>query len=250
MNGVLVVNDLSVRYRNKSIITGINLSLPLNSLMTILGPSGVGKSTLLRTLNRLIDEEEGFSRSGKIFYRGKDVDCEIALTTLRRNIGIILQKPVIFPISIFKNVIFGIHHLGLKPRKDYPDIVEGLLKKVSLWEEVSDRLHASALELSAGQQQRLAIARTLALEPNILLADEITSSLDGESSGKIEKLLIELKTTHSIIVVTHQVEQALRLSDSIMCLENVEGAGKMDFWGTPDKYYKIRTTAKNGSNLI
>ncbi len=230
----ITLDGVCVRYRDQEIVGGIGFEIPRRCVTSIVGPSGVGKSTILRTLNRLLEEEEGFTREGRILFNGTDISApHVDKTILRRKIGIIFQKPVVFPISIFKNVIFGVHYLKLSHKRNYHAIVEEFLMKVSLWDEVKDRLHRSALELSVGQQQRLTIARTLALDPEVILMDEPTSSLDVLSTEKIEELISKLKAEHTVVLVTHHLEQAFLLSDKIVCLLPEAGKGCVFFQGTP-----------------
>lgn len=217
---ILKLANLSIFYRNKSLLRNISFSIEQNSLTSIWGPSGVGKTTLLRSMNRLLEEEYGFKCHGKIFFHNQDIFRKrYNVYALRRSIGIVFQKPVIFPISISKNVVFGVHHLNLAKKKQYDAIVETHLKEVSLWDEVKDRLDDSALELSLGQQQRLAIARTLAVDPEIILMDEPSSSLDQQATNKIEELILKLKKNRTIVLVTHQWKQAKHLSDQIIELQ-------------------------------
>lgn len=231
---VLSVENLSVSYRGREILQGVTFHIMANTITAIVGPSGVGKSTLLRCINRLVDEEEGFLRKGKIFFRGIDIDSNgMDINRLRRTIGILFQKPVIYPISIFDNVIFAVKHLRLAKRKQFAAIAEAHLKEAFLWEEVKDRLRRSALELSVGQQQRLSIARSLASNPEIILMDEPTSALDVHAVRKIEELILSLKKSRAIILVTHHLEQATSLSDQIVCLYPKPGAGEVLFQGTP-----------------
>ena len=231
-NPILSVEALTVNYLGREILRDISFAVRPNTVTSIVGPSGVGKSTLLRAFNRLLDDEQGFTRKGKICVRGEDIDSHgIDRNGLRRSVGLIFQRPVVFPITIFKNVIFGTHHLGLAPRKEYAALVERHLREAFLWDEVKDRLHRPALELSVGQQQRLAIARSLCVNPEILLMDEPTSALDGNAAAKIEELILALKENRTIILVTHQPVQARRLSERILALHFHDGAGEVEFHG-------------------
>jgi phosphate transport system ATP-binding protein len=232
----LSVNNLSVTFKNRPILQNLNFSLPKHSILTVMGPSGSGKTTLLLTLNRLIEENAGYTWKGNIeFGELKLADIVRSKQELRKQIGIVFQRPTIFPDSIFNNVIFGVRHLGLFPSRTWPSIVERHLREVFLWEEVKDRLSTSATQLSIGQQQRLACARTLALSPEILLFDEPTASLDSKAATEIEKMILHLKSTRSIILVTHQRDQARRLSDRIIVLKPTPAGASIELSGTADE---------------
>ncbi len=232
MSSVIRLENVGVSFAGRELIRGASLEVPANQVTSLVGPSGAGKSTLLRALNRLIDEDPGFVRSGAIWYRNNEVSAMEA-NGLRRSMALIFQKPVIFPVSILKNVLFGAHHLGLFPKRDYAEMAERFLTEAFLWDEVKDRLHQSALELSVGQQQRLAIARTLALSPEVLLMDEPTSALDVHATRKIEELILSLKKDRTILLVTHQPRQALELSQQLLFLYPKNGCGEIVFRGTP-----------------
>lgn len=232
---ILSLQQVDVLFRERMILENISVDILPNTITSMIGPSGVGKSTLLRRLNRLLDENDGFKSNGTIFYNGIDLSF-IEKIHLRREIGIVFQRPIIFPISIYKNVIFGSHHLKMYKKKEYPELVERLLKQVFLWDEVKDRLEQPALELSVGQQQRLSIARTLALKPSVLLMDEPTSALDVRSKIKIEELILNLKAKRTIILVTHELDQAKHLSDHLIALEDVSGRGRIAFSGNPKEF--------------
>ena len=193
----------------------INLNMKEKSITALIGPSGCGKSTFLRTLNRMNDLIPGTKIEGKISYRGQDIyDPKVDINNLRKNIGMVFQKPNPFPMSIYNNIAYGPRTHGIRNKAKLDEIVEKSLRGAAIWDEVKDRLSLSALGLSGGQQQRLCIARALAVSPDILLMDEPTSALDPISTGKIEELTMELKKQYTIIIVTHNMQQAVRISDT------------------------------------
>jgi phosphate transport system ATP-binding protein len=214
-DAIIQVRDLSVRYHSRYAIRDINIDFRRNHITAIIGPSGCGKSTLLRSLNRMNDLIPGAVVEGKVLYHGIDVySKEVDPVALRSRIGMVFQRPNPFPMSIFDNVAFGLRVNGVKLSKDeLQRRVREALEKAALWEEVKDRLDAHAYSLSGGQQQRLCIARALAVEPEVLLLDEPTVSLDPISTAKIEELLISIKKDYTIIIVTHNMQQAARVSD-------------------------------------
>ena len=208
------VRDLSLWYGAKQALFDINLEVPERSVMALIGPSGCGKSTFLSTLNRMIDFVEGVRREGTILLDGVDVnrrDCD--LVRLRRRVGTVFQKSNPFPKSIFENVVFGPRVAGLNDKAKLEQICERSLTRAALWNEVKDRLNDSALALSGGQAQRLCIARALATDPEVLLLDEPASALDPASTARIEDLIFELKVNYTIVIVTHNMQQAARVSD-------------------------------------
>lgn len=209
------VSHLSLGYRdNPQALIDISLDIPERAVTAIIGASGCGKSTLLRCLNRMNDLIDGVSYDGQILFDGEDIlDSRTNVTTLRRQIGMVFQRPNPFPKSIFENVAYGLKLSGLKSRRILEELVEQALRSAALWDEVKDRLNDSALKLSLGQQQRLVIARAIALKPKVLLLDEPASSLDPISTLRIEELIYELKHTFTIIIVTHNMQQAARVSD-------------------------------------
>ncbi len=214
-DAIIQVRGLSVRYNARYAIKDISIDFGRNQITAIIGPSGCGKSTLLRSLNRMNDLIPGAVVEGKVLYRGIDVySKEVDPVALRSRIGMVFQRPNPFPMSIFDNVAFGLRVNGIKLSKEelYRKVKEAL-EKAALWEEVKDRLDAHAYSLSGGQQQRLCIARALAVEPEVLLLDEPTVSLDPISTAKIEELLISIKKDYTIIIVTHNMLQAARVSD-------------------------------------
>ena len=214
-DAIIQVRDLSVRYRSRHAIRDIDIDFRRNHVTAIIGPSGCGKSTLLRSLNRMNDLIPGADVEGKVLYHGIDIySKEVDPVALRSRIGMVFQRPNPFPMSIFDNVAFGLRVNGIKLTKDeLQKRVREALEKAALWEEVKDRLDAHAYSLSGGQQQRLCIARALAVEPEVLLLDEPTVSLDPISTAKIEELLISIKKDYTIIIVTHNMQQAARVSD-------------------------------------
>ncbi|ODJ52960.1 phosphate ABC transporter ATP-binding protein PstB [Brochothrix thermosphacta] len=205
---------LNVHYGDKHAIKDVSLAFPKNQVIALIGPSGCGKSTYLRSLNRMNDEIEGCRSEGPILYHGRDVNTAAEdLYELRKNIGMVFQKPNPFTKSIYKNITFALKRHGIKEKHVLEERVEKSLKAAALWEEVKDTLNKSALSLSGGQQQRLCIARTVATEPDILLLDEPASALDPISTSKIENLITQLKEHYTIIIVTHNMQQASRISD-------------------------------------
>ena len=208
------VKDVKVWYDDFMAIKGIDIDIKPNTVTAFIGPSGCGKSTFLRLFNRMNDYIDGFKMEGKIKINGKNINKKkVNVEELRKEIGMVFQKPNPFPKSIFENVAYGLKIQGIKDKKLIQERVEKSLKQADLWEEVKDNLKKSALALSGGQQQRLCIARTLAVEPSIILMDEPTSALDPISTAKIEDLIFELKKKYTIIIVTHNMQQASRISD-------------------------------------
>lgn len=217
------INNLNVSVDGKHILKDINLSIPNNSVTSLIGPSGSGKTTLLKTLNRLVDDTKGVSITGSVLVNGEDIYAKDAeVTHIRKKMGLLSQKPFPLPMSIYDNVAYGPRIHGEKNKKVLQEIVETQLRNVGLWEEVKDRLDASASRLSIGQQQRLCLARGLAVKPEIILGDESTSALDPVSTQTIEDLLIELKQNYTIVLVTHILRQARRVSDYIVFLYDGE----------------------------
>ncbi|MDO4203319.1 MAG: phosphate ABC transporter ATP-binding protein PstB [Selenomonadaceae bacterium] len=214
MNEILRINNLNLWYDSKQALQNINMRIYEHEITALIGASGCGKSTFLRTLDRLHDLTPIVRITGEVLYKGQNIyDPDIAVTQLRKQIGMIFQKPNPFPMSIYDNVAYGPRTHGISDRSQLDDIVENALRGAALWDEVKDRLRSSALGLSGGQQQRLCIARSLAVEPNIILMDESTSALDPISTGKIEELALKLKERYTVIMVTHNMQQARRISD-------------------------------------
>ena len=212
---IISVNDLCLWYGTTEALKHINIEIPEKSITALIGPSGCGKSTFLKTINRMNDLVEGVRITGKIEYGGQNIfDSAVDVNELRREIGMVFQKPNPFPMSIYDNIAYGPRTHGIRNKAKLDDIVEKSLRGAAIWDEVKDRLKKSALGLSGGQQQRLCIARALAVEPKILLMDEPTSALDPISTSKIEELASELKKCYTIIIVTHTMQQAVRISDN------------------------------------
>ncbi len=210
------VKNLSVYYGEKVGIQDVNMEIYKNKVTAIMGPSGCGKSTFLRSLNRLIELVENVRVEGKVLFEGKNIyDPDVDPVELRKRIGMVFQHPNPFPKSIFDNVAFGPRIHGVKDKKKLEKIVEDALRKAALWDEVKDRLHDSALRLSGGQQQRLCIARAIATNPEVILFDEPTASLDPIAASKIEDLIVDLKKSYTVVVVTHNIQQAARISDYV-----------------------------------
>lgn len=214
MSDILTVNDLCLWYGNTKALENININIPEKSITALIGPSGCGKSTFLKTLNRMNDLIPGVKIEGEVCYNGNDIyGKDVDVNELRRNIGMVFQKPNPFPMSIYDNVAYGPRTHGITNKAELDEIVERSLKDAAIWDEVKDRLKKNALGLSGGQQQRLCIARALAVEPDILLMDEPTSALDPISTSKIEELCTQLKEKYTIVIVTHNMQQAVRISD-------------------------------------
>ncbi len=226
--GLMETRELSVFAGTKPLLRGISLRVEPGKILGIIGPSGAGKSTLLRCLNRLVELDAGLKVRGEVRLDGVSVFAPgIDVDALRARVGILFQQPVVFPVSIYKNVIFGARHLGRYPRSELPDIAEWALREAALWEEVKDRLHESALKLSVGQQQRLCLARTLSVRPEVILMDEPTSALDPASADLIEELILRLKQQHTLVLVTHNLRQALRVAHTVASLAIREQAGEL-----------------------
>ena len=214
MKAKIEVENLNVWYGDNHVLKNLSMKVPEGKVTAIIGPSGCGKSTFLMTLNRLIDLVNGARVKGKILLDGKNIyDPGIDLTELRKRIGMVFQKPNPLPKSIYENVAYGSRIHGVKDRKILDKIVEKCLRVVGLWDDVKDRLHDSAFELSVGQQQRLCIARALAVKPEVLLMDEPCSALDPTTTRKIEELIRTLRNDYTVVVVTHNMQQAIRVSD-------------------------------------
>ena len=214
MSDIMTVNDLCLWYGQTQALKNVNITIPENSITALIGPSGCGKSTFLKTLDRMNDLIPGVRITGKVCYQGQDIFApSVDVNHLRKEIGMVFQKPNPFPMSIYDNIAYGPRTHGITARARLDDIVERSLRGAAIWDEVKDRLKKSALGLSGGQQQRLCIARALAVEPQVLLMDEPTSALDPISTSKIEELATELKERYTIIIVTHNMQQAARISD-------------------------------------
>ena len=215
MENILSVNDLNLWYGEHQALKNISLDIPEKSITALIGPSGCGKSTFLKTLNRMNDLVPGVRITGSVQYRGEDIYAPATdVSELRRQVGMVFQKPNPFPMSIYDNVAYGPRTHGIRNRAKLDDLVERSLRGAAIWGEVKDRLKKNALGLSGGQQQRLCIARALAVEPEVLLMDEPTSALDPISTSKIEDLAVQLKEKYTIVIVTHNMQQAVRISDN------------------------------------
>ncbi|MBO0453589.1 phosphate ABC transporter ATP-binding protein PstB [Enterococcus sp. 22-H-5-01] len=214
MSKIITSKDLHLYYGKKEALKGIDMEIEKGEITAMIGPSGCGKSTYLRSLNRMNDLIPGVTITGSVMYKGKDIYSPKTDTVeLRKEIGMVFQQPNPFPFSIYENVIYGLKLKGEKDKNKLDQVVEESLKAASVWNDVKDKLHESALSLSGGQQQRVCIARVLAVNPEVILMDEPTSALDPVSTGKIENMLLELKENYTIIIVTHNMSQASRISD-------------------------------------
>ena len=209
----MTIHDMNLFYGDFQALKNINLDIPENRITAFIGPSGCGKSTLIKSLNRMNDLVEGCRITGDIRLDGQDIYGDIDINNLRKRVGMVFQKPNPFPMSIYDNIAYGPRTHGVRSKVRLDEIVENSLKGAAIWDEVKDRLKTSALGLSGGQQQRLCIARALAVEPEVLLMDEPTSALDPISTAKIEDLATELKNKYTIVMVTHNMQQAARISD-------------------------------------
>ncbi len=230
------VRNLDLYYKDFHALKGIDLQFPKNQVTALIGPSGCGKSTLLKSLNRMNDLVEGCRIEGEITLDGEDAYRSIDVNNLRRRVGMVFQQPNPFPMSVYDNVAFGPRTHGIKKREDLDAIVEQSLRDTAIWDEMKDRLKKNALGFSGGQQQRLCIARALAVRPEVLLMDEATSALDPISTAKIEDLVGELKSKYTVIMVTHNMLQALRVSDKtafFLLGEMVEAGSTDDIFTNP-----------------
>ena len=207
------IKNLHLHYGDFHALKGIDMQIPENKVTAFIGPSGCGKSTFLKTLNRMNDLVDGVKIDGNVYLDGKDIFADMDAINLRHRVGMVFQQPNPFPKSVYDNVAYGPRIAGIKKKSQLDEIVERSLRQAAIWDELKDRLNKSALGLSGGQQQRLCIARTLAVEPEVILMDEPTSALDPISTSKIEDLAMELKKDYTIVMVTHNMQQALRISD-------------------------------------
>ena len=214
MSDIITVKDMCLWYGEHQALKDVNIAIPEKSITAFIGPSGCGKSTFLKTLNRMNDLIPGVKITGDIRYEGTDIfSKEVDVNQLRKEVGMVFQKPNPFPISIYDNIAYGPRTHGITNRVQLDEIVERALRDAAIWDEVKDRLKKNALGISGGQQQRLCIARALAVEPKVLLMDEPTSALDPISTSRIEELAMELKEKYTIVMVTHNMQQAVRVSD-------------------------------------
>ena len=251
MSGVISVENLCLWYGAHQALRDISVEIPEKSITALIGPSGCGKSTFLKTLNRMNDLIPGVKIIGSVKYKDRDIfDPETDVCELRRQVGMVFQKPNPFPMSVYDNIAYGPRTHGVKSRAKLDDIVERSLRGAAIWDEVKDRLKKSALGLSGGQQQRLCIARALAVEPEVLLMDEPTSALDPISTSKIEELAMQLKEKYTIIIVTHNMQQAVRISDNtafFLLGEMVEYGGTEQIFSQPhDKRTEDYITGRFG----
>ncbi len=214
LSTAIKVNSLNFYYGKTQVLTGVSIDICKNNITAIIGPSGCGKSTFIKSLNRISELETEVRVEGKVEFFGQNIyERRVNLNRLRRQIGMVFQKPNLFPMSIYDNVAYGVRIAGWRPRTEIDEIVESAIKDAALWDEVKDKLHTSALGLSGGQQQRLCIARALAVKPKVLLMDEPCSALDPIATNKIEQLIHTLKNNLTIVIVTHNMQQAARISD-------------------------------------
>lgn len=231
------IKNLNVSMEGKQILKNINIDIPDNKITCIVGPSGCGKSTLLKSVNRLIDNDDKVKVDGKILIDGEDIyGKNVEVTHIRKKMGLLSQRPTPLPMSIYDNITFGCKIHGIRNKKQLEQIVEENLRAAGLWEEVKDRIHSSASELSIGQQQRLCLARGLAIKPRFILGDESTSALDPISSRHIENLFLKLKEHYGVVLVTHTLQQALRIADHVIFIylgEVVEAGSATELFNHP-----------------
>ena len=213
MKDKFILQDVNLHYGDFQALKNISLAIPEKQITAFIGPSGCGKSTLMKSLNRMNDLVEGCKITGQFLLDGEDIYGDMDVNQLRKRVGMVFQKPNPFPMSIYDNIAYGPRTHGIRSKSQLDEIVEQSLRDAAIWDEVKDRLNKSALGLSGGQQQRLCIARALAVEPEVLLMDESTSALDPISTSKIEDLAVELKEKYTIVMVTHNMQQATRVSD-------------------------------------
>ena len=250
-NAILCSQALDLFYGEHQALKGINMDIPEHEITALIGPSGCGKSTFLKTLNRMNDLVPGVVIRGKVLYRDQDIYAgSMDVTWLRKRIGMVFQKPNPFPMTVYDNVAYGPRLHGVRGKKELDAIVEEALRGAAIWDEVKDRLRKSALGLSGGQQQRLCIARALAVKPDVLLMDEPTSALDPISTSKIEELCAQLKKDYTIVIVTHNMQQAVRISDKtafFLLGELVEAGPTEKLFNTPsDKRTEDYITGRFG----
>ena len=250
MKNKFSIQGLDLYYDSMKALKSINLNLEENKITAFIGPSGCGKSTFLKSLNRMNDLVEGCKITGEVLLDGEDIYGNMDVNTLRKRVGMVFQKPNPFPMSIYDNIAFGPRTHGIRSKAKLDEIVETSLKKAAIWDEVKDRLKKSALGMSGGQQQRLCIARALAVQPEVILMDEPTSALDPISTSKIEDLVLELKKNYTIIMVTHNMQQATRVSDNTVFFllgEVVEAAETEKLFSMPkDKRTEDYITGRFG----
>ena len=244
------IRDMDLYYGNFQALKKVNIDIYKNDITALIGPSGCGKSTFLRSLNRMNDLVEGCRITGNVFLDGEDIFAHMDVNVLRRRVGMVFQKPNPFPMSVYDNVAYGPRTHGVRGKAKLDDLVERSLRGAAIWDELKDRLNKSALGLSGGQQQRLCIARALAVEPEVLLMDEPTSALDPISTSRIEELALELKERYTIVIVTHNMQQAARISDRtafFLLGEIVETGLTSELFATPkDKRTEDYITGRFG----
>ncbi|CAM2918106.1 MULTISPECIES: phosphate ABC transporter ATP-binding protein PstB [Pseudoalteromonas] len=235
----LEIKDLDLYYGDKQALNKVNMNIPKGQVTAFIGPSGCGKSTLLRCINRMNDLVDICRIEGEILLHGQNIyDKSVDVAALRRNVGMVFQRPNPFPKSIYENVVYGLRLQGIKEKRKLDEVVEQSLRGAALWDEVKDRLHDSAFGLSGGQQQRLVIARSIAIEPEVLLLDEPTSALDPISTLVIEELINDLKNKFTVVIVTHNMQQAARVSDQTAFMymgELIEYSDTNTLFTTPKK---------------
>ncbi|ASM51297.1 phosphate transport system ATP-binding protein [Pseudoalteromonas espejiana DSM 9414] len=235
----LEIKDLDLYYGEKQALSNVNMNIPKGQVTAFIGPSGCGKSTLLRCINRMNDLVDVCRIEGEILLHGQNIyDKSVDVAALRRNVGMVFQRPNPFPKSIYENVVYGLRLQGIKEKRKLDEVVEQSLRGAALWDEVKDRLHDSAFGLSGGQQQRLVIARSIAIEPEVLLLDEPTSALDPISTLVIEELINDLKNKFTVVIVTHNMQQAARVSDQTAFMymgELIEYSDTNTLFTTPSK---------------
>ena len=251
MSNIITVKDMCLWYGEHQALTNINIDIKEKNITAFIGPSGCGKSTFLKTLNRMNDLIQGVRITGDIRYKGMDIFSKnVDVNSLRKEVGMVFQKPNPFPMSIYDNVAYGPRTHGITNKTDLDEIVENALKDAAIWGEVKDRLKKNALGMSGGQQQRLCIARALAVQPKVLLMDEPTSALDPISTSRIEELTLELKEKYTLVMVTHNMQQAVRVSDYtafFLLGELVEYGSTDDIFSTPkDKRTEDYITGRFG----
>ena len=251
MSEIMTAKDLCLWYGENQALKNIDISIPEKSITALIGPSGCGKSTFLKTLNRMNDLIASVKITGEVCYNGRNIfDKDVDVNELRRDVGMVFQKPNPFPMSIYDNIAYGPRIHGIKSKVRLDEIVERALRDAAIWDEVKDRLKKNALGLSGGQQQRLCIARALAVQPQVLLMDEPTSALDPISTSRIEELALQLKEKYTIIIVTHNMQQAVRISDNtafVLLGELVEFGKTEDLFSQPrDKRTEDYITGRFG----
>jgi len=243
---VIQIRGLSVAYGNERVIQDVSVDIPARQVTAIIGPSGCGKTTLLRSISRLIELVEGVRVWGQVVFEGQNIyDPRVDVTEIRKRIGLLAQRPFPLPMSIYENVVYGPRVHGIRKRKELDGIVEKQLRAAGLWDEVKGRLHAPASALSVGQQQRLCLARGLAVEPEVLLCDEVTSALDPISGQRIEGRLLELKADYTIVLVTHILRQARRLADYVVFMY----LGELVEYGPANQIFHAPQKAKTRAYL-